>query len=118
MKSISKLGDWNWRKGLHGSATSSSSSRFSAIEDTGTDRGQRTARGISPRNTERDRALSSSNGGKRDYHEVVVEDHLKMEVEGGTRLNLSLFFFSIIATVMLFPFSATRGLSSAEIDFA
>ena len=41
-----------------------------------------------------------------------------MEVEGGTRLNLSLFFFGIIATVMLFPFSATRGLSSAEIDFA
>lgn len=98
-------------KSLQATAASGSSGRRDAIEDAGTDRGQRDARRLYPRSTStsRDRTLGSSSSNKRKYHKVVVENHLEMEVNGkaGQMWELVLFQFSIISTVMFFPFPAT-----------
>jgi len=85
------------KKGLQATAASGSSGRRDAIEDAGTDRGQRDARRLYPRSTStsRDRTLGSSSSSERKYHKVVIENHLEMEVNGKTGQMWELVFFNL-----------------------
>ena len=84
-------------KSLQATAASGSSGRRDAIEDAGTDRGQRDARRLYPRSTStsRDRTLGSSSSNKRKYYKVVVENHLEMEVNGKAGQMWELVFFNL-----------------------
>jgi len=84
-------------KSLQATAASGSSGRRDAIEDAGTDRGQRDARRLYPRSTStsRDRTLGSSSSNERKYHKVVVENHLEMEVNGKAGQMWELVFFNL-----------------------